>query len=221
MTTDAGTPRARYGKGMDRRIGLPLVVVLKATTIILTAVGAFGGLERFEEKGFGWRLLWYPIAVLTLPVVWRLAAKGRPYPYVADALLTIPFLIDVLGNVVDFYDKIGWWDDVNHFANWLFLSLGAGALLMRTSLEPLIAAGLVIAFGSTLVILWELGEYVTFLRGNEEELPTAYRDTVGDMTFGLLGSLIAAAVTWYAMRRVRRQTQPAPVPRSTDVPAAV
>ncbi len=206
---------------MDRRIGLPLVVVLKATTIGLTALGAFGGLERFEEKGFGWRLLWYPIAVLALPVVWRLAAKGKPYPYTADALLTVPFLIDVLGNVVDFYDKIGWWDDVNHFANWLFLSLGAGALLMRTALEPLVAAALVIAFGSTLVILWELGEYMTFLRGNEEELPTAYRDTIGDMTFGLLGSLIAAAVTWYAIHRHREQQRRAPAPPPMDIPAPV
>jgi hypothetical protein len=188
---------------MDRRIGLPLVVVLKVTTIGLTALGAFGGLERFEEKGFGWRLLWYPIAVLALPIVWRLAARTRPYPYRADALLTAPFLIDVLGNVVDFYDKIGWWDDVNHFANWLFLSLGAGALLMRTSVGPLVAAALVIAFGSTLVILWELGEYATFLRTNVDEFPTAYRDTIGDMTFGLLGSLIAAAVTWHAIRRAR------------------
>jgi len=204
---------------MGRRLGLPLVVVLKATTIVLTAVGAFGGLERFEEKGFGWRLLWYPIAVLALPVVWRLAAKGRPYPYAADALLTAPFLIDVLGNVVDFYDKIDWWDDVNHFANWLFLSLGAGALLLRTSVGPLIAAGLVIAFGSTLVILWELGEYLTFLRGNEEELPTVYRDTVGDMTFGLLGSLIAAGATWYAVHRQRRHVRDTAVPPSSDLAA--
>ncbi|MDH4176860.1 MAG: hypothetical protein OEV72_04715 [Thermoleophilia bacterium] len=204
---------------MGRRLGLPLVVVLKATTIVLTAVGAFGGLERFEEKGFGWRLLWYPIAVLALPVVWRLAAQARPYPYAADALLTAPFLIDVLGNVVDFYDKIGWWDDVNHFANWLFLSLGAGALLLRTTVGPLIAAGLVIAFGSTLVILWELGEYMTFLRGNEEELPTAYRDTIGDMTFGLLGSLIAAGATWYAVHRQRRHARDTAVPPSSDLAA--
>jgi len=119
----------------------------------------------------------------------------------------------VLGNVVDFYDKIAWWDDVNHFANWLFLSLGAGALLLRARIEPLIAAGLVVAFGSTLVILWEVGEYLTFLRGNEAELPTAYRDTIGDMTYGLLGSLMAAAVVWYAIRRHLEQARGTPASR--------
>ncbi|HSI98108.1 MAG TPA: hypothetical protein VK926_07065, partial [Gaiellaceae bacterium] len=111
---------------MSRRVGLPLVVSLKALVIGLTALGAFGGLERFEEKGFGWRLLWYPAAVLALPVLWRLLAHRRHYPYLADTLITLPFFVDVMGNVLNLYDTIGWWDDVNHFANWLLLSLGLG-----------------------------------------------------------------------------------------------
>ncbi len=186
---------------MDRRVGLPLTIALKALVIGLTAIGAFGGLERFEEKGFGWRLLWYPIAVLALPVVWRFFFRDRAYPYAADVLLAVPFFVDVMGNVLDLYDTIDWWDDVNHFANWLFLSLGLGALLLRTRLEPLLAAALVLGFGATLVVLWELGEYLTFLRGNEEERFTLYTDTIGDMTFGLAGSLLAAAATYVVARR--------------------
>lgn len=189
---------------LDRRVGLPLTIATKALVIGLTALGAFGGLERFEEKGFGWRLLWYPIAVLALPVVWRLVAEGRPYPYTADVLLAWPFLVDVLGNVLNLYDTIAWWDDVNHFANWLFLSLGAGALLLRTKLGPALVAGLVVGFGATLVIVWEIGEYLTFLRTNEAEQPTAYEDTVSDMTFGLTGSVLAAVAALLVARR--RQT---------------
>lgn len=175
---------------------------MKVLVIGLTALGAFGGLERFEEKGFGWRLLWYPIAVLALPVLWHvLKAKGL-YPYAADALITFPFLVDVLGNVFNLYDTIDWWDDVNHFANWLFLSLGVGVLLLRTRFEPIALAGFVLAFGASLAILWELGEYVTFIRTNEEEFATAYTDTLGDLTFDLVGAGIAATVTyWLAGRR--------------------
>ena len=193
---------------MNRRVGLPLVVTLKVLVIGLTALGAFGGLERFEEKGFGWRLLWYPIAVLALPVCWRLFARGRPYPYAADLLLTLPFLIDVMGNVLDLYDTIDWWDTVNHFANWLLLSLGMGVLLLRTQLQPIVLAGLVLAFGSTLAIVWELGEYVTFIRTNEEEFATAYTDTLADLTFDLCGALIAASVTFVAARRHERKEAP-------------
>ena len=190
---------------MGRRVGLPVVVTLKVLVIGLTALGAFGGLERFEEKGFGWRLLWYPIAVLALPVCWRLFARGRPYPYAADLLLTLPFLIDVMGNVLDLYDTIDWWDTVNHFANWLLLSLGMGVLLLRTQLQPIVLAGLVLAFGSTLAIVWELGEYLTFIRTNEEEFASAYTDTLADLTFDLCGALIAATVTALAAQERRQR----------------
>lgn len=186
---------------MSRRTWLWLDVSLKALVIGLTALGAFGGLERFEEKGFGWRLLWYPAMILALPVAWRLFARGRPFPFVADVLITLPFFVDVMGNVLNLYDSIDWWDDANHFANWLFLSLGVGALLLRTGLQPPVLAGLVLAFGSTAAIVWELGEYVTFIRTNEDEFATAYTDTLGDLSFDLLGAGIAAGLIWAAARR--------------------
>ena len=187
-----------------RRAWLWLDVTLKALVIGLTALGAFGGLERFEEKGFGWRLLWYPIAVLALPVLWYVLKKSGPYPYLADVLITIPFFVDVMGNVLNLYDTIDWWDDVNHFANWVFLSLGVGVLLLRTAFQPIALAGFVLAFGASLAILWELGEYLTFIRTNEDEFATAYTDTLGDLTFDLVGALIAAGIT-YRMARGRHR----------------
>lgn len=176
-------------------------VSLKTLVIGLTALGAFGGLERFEEKGFGWRLLWYPAMILALPVAWRFLGRGRPFPYVADVLITLPFLVDIMGNVLDLYDSIDWWDDLNHFLNWLFLSLGIGTLLLRTRLQPLVLAGLVLAWGATSAIIWELGEYATFIRTNEDEFATAYTDTLGDLSLDLLGTLLAAGVIFYLARR--------------------
>jgi hypothetical protein len=185
---------------VSRRTGLPLVVTLKMLVIGLTALGAFGGLERFEEKGFGWRLLWYPAMILALPVVWRFLGRGA-YPYVADALITLPFFVDVLGNVLDLYDTIGWWDDANHFVNWLFLSLGIGMLLLRTRFEPAVLVAFVLAWGATSAIVWELGEYLTFIRTNEDEFASAYTDTLGDLTLDLCGALLAAGLTFAAARR--------------------
>ena len=39
-------------------------------------------------------------------------------------------------------------------------------------------------------MVWELGEYVAFVR-HSPELQTAYTDTLGDLTLGTLGALLA------------------------------
>jgi len=49
-------------------------------------------------------------------------------------------------------------------------------------------------------ILWELLEYVTFIR-NSPELTTAYHDTLGDLAMGLSGSTIAALGTALLARK--------------------
>jgi nitrate reductase gamma subunit len=186
---------------MGHRRGLWLAVALKALVIGLTVLGAFGGLERFEEKGFGWRLLFYPAAILALPVVWRLARPGREYPVAADILLTLPFLVDVLGNVFNLYDRLDWWDDANHLVNWALLSAGGGLLLTRARLSPLVTGALIVGWGSLTALLWELAEYLTFIRTNEDEFATAYTDTLGDMVLGTLGSAVAAGAIMWWMRR--------------------
>jgi hypothetical protein len=45
-----------------------------------------------------------------------------------------------------------------------------------------------------LAILWEFGEYWTFIR-NSPELDTTYTDTLGDLALGLGGSVVAALLT--------------------------
>jgi fructose-specific phosphotransferase system IIC component len=50
-------------------------------------------------------------------------------------------------------------------------------------------------------VLWELGEYLTFIRTNKDEFDTAYTDTLGDLTLDLLGTILAAGITYYAAKR--------------------
>jgi hypothetical protein len=182
-----------------------LDVAVKAALIGLLAFGAFSGLEQFEGKAFGWRLLTYPIAAVIVPLWWRLAGRPPPYPYALDVLIVSPFLVDVVGNALDLYDSISWWDDLNHFVNWMLLSFAVGQLVLRVGLPRFEMFVIVVGVGATAAILWELAEYFAFIR-NSSELDTAYTDTLGDMTLGLAGSTTAALATStvLATRRVKR-----------------
>ena len=61
------------------------------------------------------------------------------------------------------------------------------ALSFRAALLVLLLA---VGFGAVAAILWELGEYVSFIRGNANEVRTAYTDTLGDLSPGLTGSVV-------------------------------
>jgi hypothetical protein len=151
-----------------------------------------------EEKGFGARLAFYPLLMLLAPALWALARRLRsatgPLPWTGFALMMAPFLVDVTGNTLDLYDRVEWWDDANHFVNWLLLCSGLGLLLRRARMSPRWALAVTVAgAGAVLAIAWELGEWYTFIR-HGTELDTAYQDTLGDATLGTLGGAVAAVL---------------------------
>lgn len=201
LAAETGTRRVPW-------VMLCCVAVLLASVVQL-AVGAFvPGLPQFSGKAFGARLAAYPVLMLVAPAGWWLARRwtgSRPEalgpPWTAFTLIGAPFLIDVTGNTLDLYDRVAWWDDANHAVNWFFLCAGIGLLLVRTSIRPTaVLVGLVTGIGALLAILWELAEWYTFIR-HGTELDTAYQDTLGDETLGLLGAAIAAGlVAWRAHR---------------------
>jgi hypothetical protein len=179
-----------------------LDVAVKLALVALLAFGAFSGLERFAGKAFDWRLIGYSVAALVVPAIWVARGRRPPYPYAADILFVLPFFIDTIGNALNLYDTIDWWDDANHFFNWALLSGAVAAALFRTRVTPVELFALVVGFGAVTAIIWELGEYFAFIR-NSPELATAYTDTLGDMSLGLSGSVLTAAIAGMVLRRRR------------------
>src|SRR3712207_2893500 len=181
-----------------------VAVTLFVLTVGQLAVATFvPGLPQFEGKAFGSRLVAYPLLMAAPVVVWWLVARRRgsssPLPWAAFAFLAAPFLIDVTGNTLDLYDTVDWWDDANHFANWLLLGLGVGLMLSRAAVRPPWVLGVaVLGLGAVLAIGWELAEWWTFIR-HGTELDTAYTDTLGDEALGTLGA--AGAGVLLALRR--------------------
>ncbi|MGI8887436.1 MAG: hypothetical protein ACR2GB_00445 [Nocardioidaceae bacterium] len=168
-------------------------------TVAQLAIATFApGLSQFEGKAFGSRLVAYPIMMLLVPAIWWLIARQshsqKPLPWGGFALIMTPFLIDVTGNTLNLYDTVAWWDDLNHFVNWLLLCWGAGILLTRGSVSTRWALLLAITgLGAVLAVLWELAEWYAFIR-HGTELANAYEDTLGDEALGTLGGLVAALI---------------------------
>ncbi|MEV8373911.1 hypothetical protein AB0P21_14290 [Kribbella sp. NPDC056861] len=171
--------------------------------LLLTAL-IWPDLSGIKGKASTARLVVYPIGALVLPLWWFAygRAKGKlhkAFPWHADLLLTLPWLIDLVGNRLNLFDTITWWDDAMHFSLWALLTAGALTAFAPRDLSRALTAFVALGFGATAAVIWELGEYVAFVR-HSTELQTAYTDTLGDLTLGSLGALLAGLIL-YQVRR--------------------
>jgi hypothetical protein len=189
---------------------------------LLVSAVLWPDLSGIKGKASTARLVVYPIGALVVPLWWLtygrrraqrgVTRSGAAYPWIADLLITLPWLLDLTGNRLNLFDTITWWDDLMHFVNWALLTAGA---LWAWSPARAVSRGLVVVcalgFGAPAAVVWELGEYVAFVR-HSSELATAYTDTLGDLALGSLGALLAGLVVGRLWRHRASSTvrQPAP-----------
>ena len=169
---------------------------VKVATVGLLAWAVLSpDLPQFQGKAFTGRAIAYPVALVVFPVGWWSFARGRiPFPILADILFGLPFLIDVVGNALNLYDTIDWWDDANHLVNWVLHTSAVGLLLRYGEWAPATRVALAFGYAVTTAVLWEFAEFVTFVP-NSPEAVTAYADTLFDLFNGMVGGLIGAVVT--------------------------
>ena len=116
-------PAGSAGSSWGVRIALVLALAFSV---------AFPGLPQFEGKGMAFRAPFYLLPMGAVPLGWHLRGRRPPYPFLADALVVSPFLVDTLGNALNFYNTFDSTDDVLHFVNWVLLVGGITLLLLRT-----------------------------------------------------------------------------------------
>lgn len=92
-----------------------LDVTAKLLLVLLLAI-AYPELGNMQEKAAGLRAVSYPMPAFTVPVIWYLCWRDRAsFPRLADLLVTITCFTDTLGNRMDLYDTVVWFDDWMHF----------------------------------------------------------------------------------------------------------
>jgi hypothetical protein len=190
------------------RLAVTNLFVKAALVLLLAHAVAFPDLPQYTGKGIGWRLALYPVSALVVPAIWFATGRDRQgrrrHPFLVDICVVAPFLIDTAGNAANLYDRITWWDDSMHFVTWIPWVVAMGLVLRDDRLGRLPVAGLTLGFGAVTHILWEIAEYLTFVQGNANEAATAYRDTIGDLTLSLSGSVTGAALVATVLWRVGR-----------------
>ncbi len=208
------------GPASDNRIERALLWAVRVSLVLAIAVSvAFPDWEQFDGKGMAFRAPFYLLPLVVVPLVWRLRGSHAPYPWLVDALVVAPFLIDTLGNVGNFYNDYGSTDDVLHFVNWVSLMGGVTLALARNGLSKWTAWSLGWGFGAVAIIWWEAAEYLV------QELGTAglsltYEDTIGDLllssTGGAVGAALAIALAWPAPPTATGWHGSDELPESTD-----
>jgi hypothetical protein len=171
--------------------------LLLAGLLIFSLVAS--DLPQFAGKAMTARALTYPWSALLVPAVWWLRGRPSPYPHLVDALIVLPFLIDVAGNAANLYNTTRYFDDIAHFVNWALLVTAFGAIVASLPLGRLNAAALTLGFGTTANVLWEIAEYIVMRLGSSG-LQLTYEDTIGDLALSfcgtLVGVLLTAALLW-------------------------
>jgi hypothetical protein len=199
-----------------------LDLALKAALLILLVSAALRpDLAPFAKEDMPWRVIFYPLPVVFLPLVWWVVGRPRKiaYPFVADALLMLPFLIDTVAGMLGLYDALEQWDDVAHFVGGLILATALGHLFFPERLGRAVTASLCIGWSAVAVILWELAQYVTLQKDSPNQA-ALYPDTLSDMACGLGGALVGAVLTITLLWPVPPSTwSPARWPRSRPAPS--
>ena len=159
-------------------IALPLYAIVALDVAHLASVTVLG------------RLLAYPVATAVIPIVWWLSGRPRPYPFIADIAIVIPFILDAARIGFDLSSKPGL-DAVPHLGGWLCISVVVGLAIGPIVRERWIGFGLMVGTGAVIAVAWEIAEYVVY-RGGGIEL--TYDNTIADLGLSLTGAIIGAVL---------------------------
>ena len=176
--------------------------------------------------GIGWGVMGaLSLAFVSAAMLVPRALGVRPGFDIAYGVIA---LVSVWSSVTDLYVTVKWWDLPMHF---LMTGLAAAVCYVllerfgvvaeaRTLRRPLLSTTIITtALGLSLASFWEMFEWFgkTFM---DDTIYVGYRDTIGDIVQGGLGSVLAGLLMPVLMAQPRRaeRAASATVPTSEEPP---
>jgi hypothetical protein len=174
-------------------------VALAAT---LVAMLAAPGLREFSVRGVAGRVVAAIVALVAVPAWWASWGRrrsGHGYPFVLDAVLALPFLIELWARPTGFPELAGG-TQVRHAVDFVLLATALALVLVRLELSPASTAALVLAGGAAAAVLWELLEDWTFASHGR----LWNEDSIADVALALGAAAAVAAATGLVLARTDR-----------------
>jgi hypothetical protein len=195
--TDDGRPRRGALRLLVRGPGG--VVRVLAVASVLVALAARGPVDA--------ALFALVLAGLVVPLLARIDPR-------LDAAYGAGLLAAAWAGALDLYEAVSWLDVVMHLVVTGLIAAVAHLALARWTgavAEPGAVPGTAAGVGAVVVtttlglalgVYWEVGEYLGHTYA-DPSIHVAYRDTVGDMVMGGIGSTVAGVALVLAARRRR------------------
>jgi hypothetical protein len=194
------------GGNEGRRAVVWLDVCVKAAlAATLVALALAPGLWVYSDRGVAGRVAASLLALAAVPVWWLLAGRRgsrRRYPFALDAVLAVPFLVDLWGSAAGLEELAGG-GSLGHVVDFALLTTAFALGLARTGLAPVGAAVLALGAAAVAAVLWELLEYATFADRTAEHV----EDSFHDLGLAVAASTAAAAVAGLVLSRARGQSR--------------
>lgn len=180
-------------------------LAVKAALVASFVVAIVGSPDVVEGKNMAARAPVFLAPAVVVPIL-ALRRDWQPYPHLADGLLSLPFLLDTVGNLAGFYDRFDATDDVLHFVNWVALVLAFHAFRYRNVRDHRDAVLLGYGFGAIAIIAWEAFEWLIsddgpFAGGVPDALTLSYGDTIGDLVISSTGGLVGSILGRWSLGR--------------------
>ena len=178
----------------------------------LAALGFNALLAVYLGFGFGSALVGFLIAVTPFLVTRYTKIK---FPWFVYFLICLAVLIHISGYIQGRYLNIPNWDTLAHTVSGSILALLGFILILfmdkirKYNLDPLSIAAFTVMFGLTGEYLWEIYEFlVDIILGGSlaGKMQADNTDTMMDMIFVFLPSLIIAIACYYYVRKYKKET---------------
>lgn len=172
-----------------------LNIFIKLFIFIAFFVALTFDVQNLAGKGMGFRAPLFVGVLFVLPAVSKLK-KWKKYPHMADIFITLPFLLDTVGNYLGLFNSFTYFDDLLHLLNWAFFIIAFHLLNPNKCKSYLFSFLLGAGLGALLIVVWELLEWLVSIDGlgAVSDLQLSYEDTIGDLFLSTAGGILGSAI---------------------------